>query len=230
MAISISETDAATTIAMNRPRLNLVDPAAVEAITRAFGELDPDKPVILTGVGETFSAGVDVKAFAALDRGGRTDFARAITAMTARILAMRGPVVAALPGHAIGGGLVLALCCDYRIAADAPGARFGLTEARAGVPFPAGPAAIIRHEIPAPLLRRLTLTSAEASAADLFAAGLFDALCPAADLQARALAAAEQLASQPGFVAVKTQVRGALRDQLAALSAAGSEPAFEAMG
>jgi enoyl-CoA hydratase len=229
LTISITHNGHAATIAINRPRLNLLDPAAVEAIANAFAALDPNTPVILTGVGETFSAGVDVKAFASLGQGGRTAFARAITAMTANIFAMRGPVIAALPGHAIGGGLVLALCCDYRIAADAPGARFGLTEAKAGVPFPSGPAAIIRHEIPAPWLRRLALTSAEASAQDLHAAGLFDALCTAANLQSQAQEAAVRLASQPGFCAVKMQVRGALADHLAALRAAGAEPAFEAM-
>jgi enoyl-CoA hydratase len=229
MTITIHEDAAMTTVTLNRPPLNLLDPEAIEAITRAFAGLNRKAPVVLSSVGDVFSAGVDVKAFASLDGAGRTAFARAITAMTARILAVQGPVIAALPGHAIGGGLVLTLCCDYRIAADTPGAKFGLTEAKAGVPFPSGPAAIIRHEIPAPLLRRLTLTSAEASARDLHVAGLIDALCPAAELSARAHEKAAQLASQPGFSAVKKQVRGALREHLAALSAAGAEPAFEAI-
>jgi enoyl-CoA hydratase len=229
MTISITQNGAATTIAINRPRLNLLDPDAIAAIADAFAALNPNIPVVFTSVGEVFSAGVDVKAFASLDKGGRVHFARAITAMTATILAIRAPVIAALPGHAIGGGLVLALCCDYRIAADAPGAKFALTEAKAGVPFPSGPAAIIRHEIPAPLLRRLALTSADASAHELHAAGVFDELCAAVDLQSRAQDAAEQLASQPGFSAVKTQVRGGLRDHLVALSDAGAEPDFEAL-
>jgi enoyl-CoA hydratase len=167
-----------------------------------------------------------VKAFARLDQAARSAFARAITKMTAAILARQGPVIAALPGHAMGGGLVLALCCDYRIAADNPGAKFGLTEAKAGVPFQSGPAEIIRHEIPAPLLRRLTLTSAEVSARDLHLAGLIDALCESEHLLSRAEDIATQLAQQPGFETVKTQIRGALRERVIARCEAGDEPGF----
>jgi hypothetical protein len=47
--------------------------------------------------------------------------------------------VAAINGHALGGGFVLALACDYRIAADNEAAKLGMTEAQAGIPFPAGP-------------------------------------------------------------------------------------------
>jgi enoyl-CoA hydratase len=226
MSISVTTTSALTVVTLNRPRLNLLDRSAIDELTTVFERVD-GSPVVLTGAGEAFSAGVDVKAFAQLDQAGKAAFARAITRMTATILAVRGPIVAALPGHAIGGGLVLALCCDYRIAADNPGAKFGLMEAKAGVPFPSGPAEIIRHEVPAPLLRRLALTSAEVSAVDLVAAGVFDEIAKPDDLDSRAQGAAARLAAQPGFNLVKSQIRGGLRDRLAALCAACEEPSFE---
>jgi len=225
MSISVTTKSAVTIVALNRPRLNLLDPAAIDDLTSAFERMD-GLPMILTGAGDTFSAGVDVKAFAQLDQAGRAAFARAITKMTAALLSVRAPVIAALPGHALGGGLVLALCCDYRIAADNPGAKFGLTEAKAGVPFPSGPADIIRHEVPAPLLRRLTLTSAEMSARDLYAAGLIDALCEGEELLSKAEDIAARLAQQQGFEIVKTQMRGPLREQVIARCKAGEEPGF----
>jgi len=70
----------------------------------------------------------------------------AITRMTAAVLSLSCPLVAAVNGHALGGGFVLMLCCDYRLAADDSTLRLGLTEARAGVPFPVGPTAIMKHE------------------------------------------------------------------------------------
>jgi enoyl-CoA hydratase len=225
MSISVTTKSAVTIVALNRPRLNLLDPAAIDDLTSAFERMD-GLPMILTGAGDTFSAGVDVKAFAQLDQAGRAAFARAITKMTAALLSVRAPVIAALPGHALGGGLVLALCCDYRIAADNPGAKFGLTEAKAGVPFPSGPADIIRHEVPAPFLRRLTLTSAEMSARDLYAAGLIDALCEGEELLSKAEDIAARLAQQQGFEIVKTQMRGPLREQVIARCKAGEEPGF----
>jgi enoyl-CoA hydratase len=229
MSISVTVRSAVTVVTLNRPRLNLLDPAGIDDLTDAFERLDR-APVVLVGAGDTFSAGVDVKAFGQLDQIGRAAFARAITKMTAAILSLRGPVIAALPGHAMGGGLVLALCCDYRIAADNPGAKFGLTEAKAGVPFPSGPAEIIRHEVPSPLLRRLTLTSAELSARDLHAAGLIDALCEGENLLSKAEEIAIRLAQQPGFEIVKTQIRGALRDRVIARHEAQEEFGFSELG
>jgi enoyl-CoA hydratase len=217
MPVRVETNAPITKVTLDRPRLNLLDGAVIAELTRVFREIDPNAPIILTGAGDVFSAGVDVKAFGSLDRAGRGDFARAITAMTAAILAIRAPLVAALPGHAIGGGLVLALCCDFRIAADNPSAKFGLTEARAGVPFPSGPAEIIRHEIPAPLLRRMTLASEEMNARQLSEAGLFDGLTAPSELIAQAEETALNLAAQPGFVAVKDQIRGSLRDRVAQL-------------
>ena len=225
--IDIARRQGVAVATIDRPRLNLLDPAMIDALAQAFGAHDRGVPLVLTGAGEVFSAGVDVNAFGALERAGRAAFARAITRMTANLLAITAPVVAALPGHAMGGGLVLALCCDLRIAADNPAARFALSEAKAGVPFPSGPAEIIRHELPVTLLRRLTLTSTAVGAGELNAAGVFDALAPVGALQARALDAALEMAAQPAFGAVKRQVRGGLAERVAAAAAAGREPGFD---
>jgi peptidoglycan/LPS O-acetylase OafA/YrhL len=101
--------------------------------------------VVLTGGGQVFSAGVDTRAFARYSRDQRQAMVRAITRMVAQLLAIPVPVVAAVNGHALGGGFVLMLACDYRIAVDVEAAKFGMTEAQAGIPFPAGPLEIIRQ-------------------------------------------------------------------------------------
>jgi len=211
MAVSTSRVDETLIVTIDRPPVNALDAAAIDDLSATFARVAAEPPpggVVLTGAGDVFSAGVDTRAFASYDQRQRTAMFEAISAMTARLLAIAVPVVAAINGHALGGGLVLALCCDRRIVADREGLRFALSEARAGVPFPEGPLDIIRHELPPGLLRQLTLTSEPVASADLLRERVFDALCPASDLSAAAVAEARRLANQPAFGTVKRQVRG----------------------
>jgi enoyl-CoA hydratase len=148
----------------------------------------------------------------------------------ARLLAIPVPVVAAVNGHALGGGFVLMLACDYRIATDAETAKLGMTEAKAGIPFPAGPLEVMRHELAPELLRRLTLSSAVLGARELLAARVIDELSAAAAVRPRSIAAARSLAAQPAFGAVKRQIRGGLAERVAALAANGQEAFLDAFG
>jgi enoyl-CoA hydratase len=143
--------------------------------------------------------------------------------MVAHLLAIPVPVVAAVNGHALGGGFVLLLACDYRIAADVAAAKLGMLEAQAGIPFPAGPLEILRHELAPELLRRLALTSAVVGVRDLLNSRTIDDVCAAEQLKTRALTQAKSLAGQPAFHTVKRQIRGGLAQRLAALAAAGQE-------
>ncbi|MFT3808466.1 MAG: enoyl-CoA hydratase/isomerase family protein [Micropepsaceae bacterium] len=214
-------------LTLDRPPLNLIDRDAVDAITAAARAAAADAPkggVVLTGAGRAFSAGVDTRAFAGYDAQQRGEFIHAITAMTAALLAIPVPLIAAVNGHALGGGFILMLTADYRIVTSDDTVRLGLPEAQAGVPFPAGPAAIMRAELPPGLLRRLALTSRPAAADDLRAAGVIDDIAAPDGLTAAAAAAAAALAAQPAFAAVKRQVRGALADEVASLAAAPGDP------
>jgi len=121
---------------------------------------------------------------------------RAITRMVARLIAIPAPVVAAINGHALGGGFLLMLACDYRIAVDNEAAKLGMTEAQAGIPFPAGPLEVMRHELSPELLRRLTLTSAVLNTRELLEARVLDSLCAVEDLKLRSITLAKSLAAQ----------------------------------
>jgi enoyl-CoA hydratase len=153
----------------------------------------------------------------------------AITRMVHKLYGLPFPTVAAIGGHALGGGLVLALACDLRIAVDDASAKLGLTEARAGVPFPAGPLEVIRAELPPPLLRRMTLSSAVLTPADLRAEGVIDQLVQPFDLETAAIVAANDLAAQPAFQTVKQQLRGPVVARLAQLAASGDDPLAQAL-
>jgi enoyl-CoA hydratase len=216
-----------TVVRMARPPVNALDRAMIDGLRETFERLatrPPQAGVVLTGTGPAFSAGVDTKAFAAYGVAERRMLVQAITAMTARIFALSGPLVAAVNGHALGGGFVLMLCCDHRLAVDDDTIRLGLTEAHAGVPFPAGPAAIMKHEVPPALLRQLTLSSRMIGPRALAEQAVIDIVTDRDTLLDRAVASARELATQPAFMVVKRQLRGELADRLAALAASGDDP------
>ena len=216
MALDFEQHETITRLTLNYPPRNALDLDAIVELGTLFEAYPSDRPLIITGAGEAFSAGVDVKAFASYSDETRAAFFKAITRMTAALCGIATPVVAAVNGHALGGGLVLTLCADYRIAVDAD-YKFGLTEARAGVPFPEGPIEIIKAEVPAALLRHLTLSSSVVRAHLLHEHCVLDELVEPDLLKARAEEVAVDLAAQPAFGAVKRQIRGELIERLSAL-------------
>jgi enoyl-CoA hydratase len=232
MTVGTSTIDGTLLLTIDRPPVNALDLDTIAALERVFAAATHEAPeggVVLTGGGRVFSAGVDTRAFAGYDRDQRQAMVRAITQMAAQLLAIPVSVVAAVNGHALGGGFVLMLACDYRIAADTEAAKLGMTEAHAGIPFPAGPLEIIRHELAPELLRRLTLTSAVVSVRELLNSRTIDELCAVDDLTSRSLAQAKTLAAQPAFQTVKRQIRGRLAQRVAAL-ASGEQDAFGDFG
>ena len=208
-------------LTLDIPPLNTLDMETVEALQAHFDERPRDRPLLLTGAGRAFSAGVDVKAYQSYAPPRRMAFFDAITRMVAALCDVPAPVVAALNGHAMGGGFVLALCADYRIAAEG-GAKFGLTEAQAGVPFPAGPVEVVAAEIPAGLRRHMTLSSTVIPAETLRQHLVIDEIVAPDALPEIALERLRTLAAQPAFTAVKAQTRGGLRATLRSLAAAAS--------
>ena len=121
MTVVTSRTGETLLLTIDRPPVNALDLDAIASLEQAFAAAAADGPangVVLTGAGQVFSAGVDTRAFARYAREQRHAMVRAITRMLARLLAIPVPVVAAVNGHALGGGFVLMLGCDYRLAVD----------------------------------------------------------------------------------------------------------------
>lgn len=231
--ITVEEHTGVAVVRLARPPVNALDLSMIEELESTFARLASAAPrigVVLTGAGNTFSAGVDTKAFVSYSREERHRMVLSITRMAAALLALPCPLIAAVNGHALGGGFVLMLCCDYRLVADHAALRLGLTEARAGVPFPAGPLAIMKHEMPEGLLRQMTLSSRVVSPQDLLQHGLVDALASKEQILENAVAAARDLASQPAFEVVKKQVRGGLAAEVQALAVAGADPFLRSFG
>jgi enoyl-CoA hydratase len=165
----------------------------------------PCAAVVLTGRDRFFSAGMDLKDTPQLDREGQREAVAGINALCAAWYAFPRPVVAAVNGHAIAGGLILALCADYRVG-SADGGRFGLTELKVGFPYPAVALAVVRAELTAAAARRLVLRSDLIDAVQAAELGLLDELVDGDPLP-RALALARELAALPAGAYEETKRR-----------------------
>ena len=185
-----------TVLRLKHGKVNALDTELLRAITAAIGDLEPAAAVVITGHGSAFSAGVDLKRIV---DGGQAYVREFLPALTQTFLAVfdhPGPVVAAVNGHAIAGGCVLAAACDVRLMS---GGRIGLAELSVGVPFPTVAMEIMRHAV-GPAAGNLVLTARLLDAAQAQSIGLIhDVEAPEALLDS-ALALAQTMAKTPAEV------------------------------
>jgi enoyl-CoA hydratase len=198
-------------------KANALDIELCEALTARFQELrgSDAKAVVLTGQGKIFSAGVDLIR---LSEGGAAyvrKFLPALHKLYDTVFYHPKPVVAAINGHAIAGGCVLACCADRRIMAN-DGGRIGVTEMLVGVPFPALAFEIMRHATP-PYFFSETILSGATFAAEVAAhrGWVNEAVEPALVME-RAIAATQSLAalSPAAFAQTKMQIRQAVTERM----------------
>lgn len=164
--------------------------------------------VVITGREHFFSAGMDLKSAPTLTTGEQRHTVDAINRLFTGWYAFPRPVVAAVNGHAIAGGLILALCADRRICATE--GKLGLTELRAGIPYPVAAISVVRAELAPRAARQLALGAALIDPAEALALGVVDELRPFAEVVPRAVEVATELASLPSgtYTVVKRQLRG----------------------
>src|SRR5262249_55126144 len=179
-----------------------------EALTARFAEIPPARAVVMTATGRTFSAGVDLMR---LLEGGAPyirKFLPALSSMFAAAFSHPAPVVAAINGHAIAGGCVLACAADKRLMAR-DGGRIGVTELLVGVPFPPLAVELMRCAIAPQFFADAIFSGATYTPLEAVARGfIHDVIEPQALLE-RAVAAAKSLAALPSkaFALSKRQIR-----------------------
>ncbi len=211
------------TVFLDRPaKLNALTPAMLDQLEQCARELDADhsvRAVILTGAGDkAFCVGADINAWAALQpldmwrqwvRRGHEVFDR-----WARL---RPPVIAAINGHAYGGGLELAIVADIRLAVDA--AQFALPEASiATCPGWSGTQRLVKL-IGASHAKYLALGGRRVTASEGLGSGLLHEVVPASDLMPRAIDLARLMAAQaPVALQLTKQLLNAAAGEAAAMS------------
>lgn len=191
--------------------VNALDPELCDAIAAGFRELatGPARAVVVTGSGRAFSAGADLRRFLAEGDPYVQRFLPAMAAAFRTAFELAKPVVAAVNGHAIAGGAVLAACADVTLMAEGTG-RIGLPEIQVGVPFPRVAVEVVRHAVGDVAARRLVLGAQTYPPGEALALGLVDEVVAPEHLLERAVARARALADAvppDTFATTKIQLR-----------------------
>lgn len=182
------------TITLNRPQaLNALNSQMMNDVTTAAADFDDDPEIgaiIITGSAKAFAAGADIKEMSALSFA--DVFGGDFFATWAKLAAVRTPTIAAVAGHALGGGCELAMMCDLLIAADT--AKFGQPEIKLGVLPGMGGSQRLTRAIGKAKAMDLILTGRTIDAVEAERSGLVSRVVAADDLLTEAKAAATAIA------------------------------------
>jgi enoyl-CoA hydratase/carnithine racemase len=182
-------------------KVNALDVELLRAISDTMRGLASAGAIVLTGAGAAFSAGVDLRRIVDGGTAYTLDFLPALSDAFLAVFDCPRPVVAAVNGHAIAGGCVLAAAADLRLMS---GGTIGLTELPVGVQFPPVPLEISRHAFGA-VTDRLALTGETFAVDEAWRLGLIDEIVPADELMRTALNRAGTLARIPAGVYAATK-------------------------
>ncbi len=203
--VLVDVADGIMTVTLNRPEAkNAANRALAEGVAAAMDQLDESDDIqvaILTGAGGTFCAGMDLKAFVS----GEVPQieGRGFAGLTER--GPRKPLIAAVEGYALAGGLELAISCDLIVTAD--NAKFGIPETKRGLAAAAGGLMKLPRQIPPRIAMELALTGDFIDAARAAELGLVNRVVPAGTaLEAAKELAGKIVANGPLAVAVSKQV------------------------
>jgi enoyl-CoA hydratase len=205
-------------------KVNAIGPDFVESLMGLLDGLGDANAAVITGRGAAFSAGLDLPALIDLDRPKMYAFIERFNALMLRIFELPIPLVAAVNGHAIAGGCVLALQADLRLAADRD-ARIGLNEAQLGIGLPGVVLETLRCQVPASSLALIALEGRLFTPREALQLGLVHEVVPEGELLDKAMARAQALAALPpaGVRQVKAALRRPVSEGIRASGAAESE-------
>ncbi|HJP65272.1 MAG TPA: enoyl-CoA hydratase/isomerase family protein [Actinomycetota bacterium] len=209
-----------------RPPMNALNLDLLQALETALvdAEASPARAVVLTGRGEAFSAGADL--FEVLEQG--SDYidaaGRSLSSCFAALFRFPRPMVAAVNGHAIAGGCILASACDRRVGATGD-YRIGVTELMVGVPFPTWALEIMRFAVTGSALQELVLLGRTYPPERSLELGLLDELVEPDALLERAVEMANRLARIPTetFALTKRSLRAPVEALVAARAGADDD-------
>ncbi|SRR6266478_1208211 len=216
--IEVSHRADVAVVQMIHGKANALDLDLCETMTARLEELKTSlsRAVVITGQGKIFSAGVDLLRALADGPIYLRKFLPALSTLFETVFLYPKPLVAAVNGHAIAGGCVLACAADRRLMARGSG-RIGVTELLVGVPFPVIALEIMRSGTAPHLCAGSIFSGATFPPEEALARGFIDATIDADDLMERAVAGAQSLAalSPAAFALTKRQLRQAALDRCA---------------
>jgi enoyl-CoA hydratase len=226
--VTLADHDGVAVLTVDRPPANAMDVELLQELVAVVEQLTASPPdaLVLAGRPGFFSAGADLKAVPRYAPADQRAAVEGINALALGVYALPSPVIGAITGHAIAGGLVLALCTDVRIASSA--GRYGLTEVKVGVPYPQAAIGVVRAELAPHAARLLALGNQLVDARACLRLGVFDEVCEPERVLTRALELAGELRDMPRDVYART--KSALRAETIARlrTAAADDPLLDA--
>jgi enoyl-CoA hydratase len=199
--VDIQRHDGVATVLMNRPPVNAIAPDLLIAIGAAFTELGADDSVrcvvLASAIPRYFMAGADLGVLAGGGMTGEGDLEQAWAALTAHFTTVERvakPVIAAVSGHALGGGCELALCADVRVMIDDSRSTIGLTETSLGILPGAGGTQRLPRVVGMARARRMIIEGSRLTAPEALAIGLVDEIATSEDFEDAVRALAERYA------------------------------------
>src|SRR5688500_160721 len=181
---------AVVTIRIEGGKANAMSMDLLDTIERSIDdfELGPANAAVITGYEKFFSAGLALPKLVDLDRPAMHVYIERFARSMMRVFACEKPIVAAINGHAIAGGCVLALMCDVRFCVDDPAVKIGLNETQIGIGIPAIVVEPLRAQVPPESLVPIALEGRLFPPAEALAIGLVNVMVPGAELLHKATA------------------------------------------
>lgn len=200
MTVSLEVAEGVGTLRLDRPPMNALDVATQDRLKELAEEAtrrEDVRAVVIYGGERVFAAGADIKEMQNMDHTGMVLRARGLQDSFTAVARIPKPVVAAITGYALGGGCELALCADYRIAAD--NAKLGQPEILLGLIPGAGGTQRLPRLVGPSKAKDLIFTGRQVKADEALAIGLVDRVVPAAEVYEQAHAWAAKLAQGPAI-------------------------------
>ncbi|WP_394832369.1 enoyl-CoA hydratase/isomerase family protein [Pendulispora rubella] len=194
-------------IKLAHPAKNALDSTLMAYLLEQLREA-AGRPVLITGSDNAFSAGLNLKTVSRFDGPAMRMFLDRLEHFMAAVYLYPGPVAAAINGHAIAGGCVLALCCDYRVALADPKIKIGLNEVALGVRFPPRIHTIVSRRVPPQHHERVILGAELFDPITAFELGLLDAVSEDPLQNARDRLTTWGALPQDAYSATKRDLRG----------------------
>ena len=222
--VKVDIVEGIATVALSRGKVNAINNTVVVELRRCLEKLakDPNlKAVILTGRGYFFSFGFDVTEFLSFSKAAFTRYLTAFTDLYTYLFTYPKPVVAALNGHTIAGGCMLAMACDYRLMVTGK-AKISLNEITFGVSVFAGCTEMLRFLIGSARATEVLYSGGMYSAGEALDLGLVQAVSNGEQLINRARRIAADLAAKPApaFASIKSLLRKPIADEMMGREAA----------
>jgi enoyl-CoA hydratase/carnithine racemase len=221
--IHLSMADGIAEVRFERGKVNALDERLVDELSRRFDELaeHPEvRGIVLSGTGKFFSFGFDIPHFLSMSKDAFADYLGRFTALYRELFAHPKPVVAALNGHAVAGGCMLAAACDARIMVSGK-AKIGLNEIGFGSSVFAGSVAMLEFWMGARRAQEMLFGGGLYSAEEAMGLGLVDSVVSDAELAdaARALARRHATRDPAAFRSIKRLLRQPVVDAMLAREA-----------